>query len=92
MRCQEVGTTLRILIGYDGSESADAALEDLRRAGLPHDVEAVIVSVGEIMMPPSSADEVAAPDFAKTNCGPRRGGGSGSTKTERGGRVRGESG
>ena len=48
--------TMRILIGYDGSESADAALDDLRRAGLPREVEALIVSVGEVMMPPSSSD------------------------------------
>ena len=43
---------MRILIGYDGSESADAALDDLRRAGLPREVEALIVSVGEVVMPP----------------------------------------
>lgn len=35
---------MRVLIGYDGSASADAALEDLRKAGLPRDVEALIVS------------------------------------------------
>ena len=45
---------MRILIGYDGSESADAAFEDLRRAGLPREVEALIVSVGEVIMPPSA--------------------------------------
>ncbi len=45
---------MRILIGYDGSESADTALADLRRAGLPRDVEALIVSVGEVVRPPSS--------------------------------------
>ena len=35
------------------------ALEDLRKAGLPRDVEALIVSIAEVMMPPSSigADE-----------------------------------
>lgn len=44
---------MRILIGYDGSVSADAAL-DLRKAGLPRDVEALILSVGEVVMPPSS--------------------------------------
>lgn len=50
---------MRILIGYDGSESADAALNDLWRAGLPRDVEALIVSIGEVIMPPSSIrDEV----------------------------------
>lgn len=43
---------MRILIGYDGSESADAALRDLRRAGLPRDVLALIMSVGELVMPP----------------------------------------
>ena len=50
---------MRILIGYDGSESADAALDDLRRAGLPREAEALIVSVGEVsMMPPPSSYEV----------------------------------
>ena len=50
---------MRILIGYDGSESADAALNDLRRAGLPREAEALIVSVGEVsMMPPPSSYEV----------------------------------
>jgi hypothetical protein len=35
---------MRLLIGYDGSESADAALDDLRRAGLPREASALIVS------------------------------------------------
>lgn len=35
----------KLLIGYDGSSDADAAIEDLVHAGLPHDVEALIVSV-----------------------------------------------
>ena len=35
---------LRILIGYDGSDCADAAIYDLRRAGLPADVEAVVMT------------------------------------------------
>ena len=43
---------MRILVGYDGSESADAALDDLRRAGLPREAEALIVSVGEVSMAP----------------------------------------
>jgi hypothetical protein len=43
---------MRILIAYDGSESADAALADLRKAGLPRDVIALIMSVGEVVMPP----------------------------------------
>jgi len=54
---------MRVLIGYDGSESADAALYDLRRAGLPRDVEALVVSVGEVLMPASSVgnDVVGSP-------------------------------
>lgn len=43
---------MRILIGYDGSECADAALEDMRRAGLPRDAEAVVLSVADVFVPP----------------------------------------
>jgi len=39
--------TQRILIAYDGSSCADAALDDLRRAGLAHKAEAVVISVAE---------------------------------------------
>jgi nucleotide-binding universal stress UspA family protein len=35
------------MIAYDGSAHADAALDDLRRAGLPREAEALIVSVGD---------------------------------------------
>jgi hypothetical protein len=44
---------MKILIGYDGSESADAALHDLQRAGLPDDAEALIVSVADVIMVPT---------------------------------------
>src|SRR6185295_3152262 len=47
--------TMRILIGYDGSESADAALDDLRWAGLAREVEALIVSVSDGLVDPSSS-------------------------------------
>ena len=50
---------MKVLIGYDGSLSAEAALEDLRRAGLPREGEALVVSVGEVLaMPEPSAGEV----------------------------------
>jgi len=35
---------MRILIGYDGSDCADAAIYDLRRAGLPAEVEATVMT------------------------------------------------
>jgi len=43
---------MKILIGYDGSECADAALDDLTHAGLPPDAEAQILCVGEVWLPP----------------------------------------
>jgi nucleotide-binding universal stress UspA family protein len=47
---------MRILIGYDGSESADTALADLRKAGLPREAEALILTVSDVLMPPSAIE------------------------------------
>ncbi len=44
----------KVLIAYDGSDYADAALDDLRRAGLPRETEALIVTVSDALMPTSS--------------------------------------
>ncbi|MGQ0760822.1 MAG: universal stress protein [Acidobacteriota bacterium] len=46
----------RLLIAYDGSECSDAMLQDLRRAGLPGAVEAVVVTIANVFVPPD--DEV----------------------------------
>ena len=43
---------MKILIGYDGSECADAAFDDLSQAGLPASGEAYILSVAEVWLPP----------------------------------------
>ena len=43
---------MKILIAYDGSACADAALDDLQRAGLPAEAEAQIISVAEVWLPP----------------------------------------
>lgn len=43
---------MKILIAYDGSDCADRALTDLRRAGLPRQAEALVVSVAEQWFPP----------------------------------------
>ena len=37
----------KVLIAYDGSKCADAALEDLRRAGLPEKAHVIVMSVVE---------------------------------------------
>jgi hypothetical protein len=50
----------KILIAYDGSGGARQALEDLKRAGLPREAEAVTLSVAEMWLAPISALEVAA--------------------------------
>jgi nucleotide-binding universal stress UspA family protein/predicted transcriptional regulator len=50
---------MKIVIGYDGSEHAGAALDDLRQAGLPRDAEALIVSVAEGEMPLLSVSGIA---------------------------------
>lgn len=44
---------MKVLVAYDGSAYADAALEDLRRAGLPREAEALIVSVSDGLVNPS---------------------------------------
>lgn len=50
---------MKILIGYDGSSYADAAVDDLRRTGLPSEVEALVVSVGDApIVPPFASHEV----------------------------------
>src|SRR5262245_20901577 len=38
---------MKILVAYDGSSCADAALSDLHRAGLPREGEAMVMSVAE---------------------------------------------
>lgn len=43
---------MKILIGYDGSGCADAALDDLRLAGLPANAEVQILTVAERWLPP----------------------------------------
>lgn len=43
---------MRLLIAHDGSPGADAALEELGRAGLPTQVEAVVLTVADAYLPP----------------------------------------
>jgi nucleotide-binding universal stress UspA family protein len=43
---------MKILIAYDGSPCAEAALDDLTHAGLPDEGKAMVVSVAEVCLPP----------------------------------------
>jgi len=55
---------MKILIAYDGSDSADTAIDGLQRAALPvENVEALIMAVGEVWLPPPAPDEVLDDTF-----------------------------
>ncbi|MBA2702330.1 MAG: universal stress protein [Blastocatellia bacterium] len=49
---------MKILIAYDGSECADAALDDLKSAGLPKTAEAIVMSLADVFLPPPINEEV----------------------------------
>jgi nucleotide-binding universal stress UspA family protein len=51
---------MKLLIAYDGSECAEAALDDLTHAGLPIKGQALVMSVAEVWLPPPppSAEEI----------------------------------
>lgn len=46
---------MRILIAFDGSDHARVALDDMRRAGLPGEGQALIVSVADFLVSPSTS-------------------------------------
>ena len=50
--------TMKILIAYDGSECADAALEDLKSAGLPKTAEALVMTMADVFLPPPIDEEI----------------------------------
>lgn len=49
---------MKIVVAYDGSECANAALDDLRRAGLPAEAQLEVLSVVEAWLPPPSGLEI----------------------------------
>jgi nucleotide-binding universal stress UspA family protein len=67
---------MRILIGYDGSPCADAALDDLARAGLPASAEALVLSVADLLpLPEGRSDAANVPRVVR------------AWRTERGARI-----
>jgi nucleotide-binding universal stress UspA family protein len=57
---------MKILIAYDGSEGAELAIDDLKRAGLPRRAEAVVLTIAEELFPlPASIGGVET-TFAKS--------------------------
>ncbi|MEW6733972.1 MAG: universal stress protein [Acidobacteriota bacterium] len=53
-----MNSPMRILIAYDGSESANIALKELHRAYLPHQAQAIVTTIVEtwLPLPPSYAN------------------------------------
>ena len=54
---------MKILIAYDGSDCSKEAIKDLRRAGLPRESEALVVSVCDAALPLPEA--TTSSDLAK---------------------------
>jgi nucleotide-binding universal stress UspA family protein len=52
---------MKILVAYDGSEWADAALADLKNAGLGAEVEVLVMSLADVLLPPSDGEPSATP-------------------------------
>lgn len=55
---------MKILIAYDGSDCAKAALSDLQYSGLPSKAEAMVVSVAEQLMPVPASFGMVEMDFS----------------------------
>lgn len=56
---------MKLLIAFDGSDHADAALRDLPRAGLPAQVDATVLSAADVFSPPNSANGHMASEAAR---------------------------
>jgi len=52
---------MKVLIAYDGSSCAKAALDDVQRAGLPRVAEALVLSVADVFLPPAASPPPALP-------------------------------
>jgi nucleotide-binding universal stress UspA family protein len=61
---------MRLLIAYDGSRCADAALDDLTHAGLPAKGEALVITVAEVWLPPPPPSSYEIVEMAVTATGP----------------------
>jgi nucleotide-binding universal stress UspA family protein len=61
---------MKVLIAYDGSKCADAALDDLTHSGLPEEGEALVMSVAEVWLPPPPPSALEIVEMAAMTKGP----------------------
>ncbi len=52
-------TKMRLLIGYNRTDFAKAAIEDLARAGLPAEADALVLTVAELCFPTVKAEDAS---------------------------------
>jgi nucleotide-binding universal stress UspA family protein len=62
----EVRDRMKILIAYDGSEGAESAIDDLKRAGLPRCAEAIVLTIAEELIPMPASIGGVETTFAKS--------------------------
>jgi len=63
---------MKIVVGYDGTQGADAVIEDLKQAGMPGNVHALVISIADVLVPPSTPGYVAPPIPASIEASFRR--------------------
>jgi nucleotide-binding universal stress UspA family protein len=56
LEIEKMNKPMKILIAFDGSECANAALDDLVRAGLPDHAEVTVISAADVFISPSAAE------------------------------------
>jgi hypothetical protein len=57
---------MKILIAYDGSEGAESAIDDLKRAGLPRCAEVIVLTIAEELIPAPGSIGGVDTTFAKS--------------------------
>lgn len=57
---------MKILIAYDGSDGAESAIDDLKRAGLPRRAEAIVLTIAEELIPAPTSIGGVETTFAKS--------------------------
>ena len=62
---------MKLLIAYDGSECANAALDDLTHAGLPEKGSALVMTIAEVWLPPPPPSAFEIVEMAHSATGPR---------------------
>ncbi len=58
---------MKILIAYDGSECAERALFDLKKAGLPLHTKAFVLSLADVWLPPKGPVDPGLPEWFASN-------------------------